>query len=238
MATNSYKEESNEALDKAKNFWSENQKKIVIFGSLVILMLASYIAYNNFYAEPRKLKAEEEIYMAESYFDNMASTKFNKDSVNIVLNGGNINGYSIKGVLSVIKNYDGTPTAERAKYIAGTCYYQINENDKALNYLKNFDARGALQIQMRAHIMMGNIYAAKKNTTEALTQFKKATTVNEKDEMLTPNALLICARYASYINNSKEAIDCLKKLKEKYPNADPVRNGEVDKRLASFGELN
>jgi len=230
--------ESVDMMDKAKSFWAKNSKIVVYGGVAVILILASYIGYEKLIKEPKELKAAETVFLAENIFDKMASTGFNKDSVNIVLNGGVLDGANITGLLKVINNYGGTKTADRATYMVGACYLQIKEYDKAIKYLNDFNGGEAMQIKSKAFLMLGHAYAEKNKVTEAMGAYKKAAEVNTKDEAITPDALMVCGAYAEYNNKNAEAIEFFKKLKENYPLYSAVSSGEVDKHLARLGEFN
>ncbi len=101
--------------------------------------------------------------------------------------------------------------------MVGASLPQIKEFDKAIKYLKDYDADGASQVQSKAYIMLGHAYAEKKKTEEAFEFYKKAATVNEKDESVTPDALMLSASYAEVLGKKKEAIELLKKFKDKFP---------------------
>ncbi len=231
-------QETNEVLQKAKGFWASNSKTVIYAGTALILLLGGWFGYQKLVKEPKELKANETVFLAESVFDKMASGSFSKDSVNIVLNGGTLDGSSITGLLKVISNYGGTQAANRSRYMAGACYLHIKEFDKAIKYLKEFDGNGAGQVQSKAYVMLGHAYAEKKQTGEAFDYYKKAASVNEKDEAVTPDAMMLAASYAESIGKSKEAVELYKGLKEKFPAYIAVSNGEVDKLLARLGEFN
>lgn len=55
------------------------------------------------------------------------------DSVNLALNGDGMNW----GFLRVIDKYGGTKAGNLANFYAGDCYIKLNENEKAIKYLKN-----------------------------------------------------------------------------------------------------
>ena len=95
--------EQNEILDKAKGIWSNYSKMITYTGAAIIILASGWIGYQKLIKEPKELKAAERIFLAEDLFDKMATTGFNKDSVNIVLNGGNFNGSNVTGLLKIIK---------------------------------------------------------------------------------------------------------------------------------------
>lgn len=229
--------EQPEVLARAKGFWDQYSKPIIYVGSAIILLITGWYAYQNFIVLPKEKKANELIFPAENLFDKMASSGFSKDSVNTVLNGGSLEGNKVTGILSIISGYGGTHSGNRAKFIAGASYLQIGEFDKAIKFLKDFDGNGAQQVQSKAYILLGHAYAEKKKTEEALSYYKKAATVNTKDESITPYALLMAASYADAIGKSKDAIDLYKELKEKYPSNESVTNGDVEKHLARLGEF-
>jgi tetratricopeptide (TPR) repeat protein len=73
---------------------------------------------------------------------------------------------------------------------------------------------------------------------EALSYYKKAAEVNEKDESATPDALMVYAAYAEQNGKNEEAIAAYKKVKNNFPTFPSSSNGDVEKRLARLGELN
>lgn len=222
---------------KAKSFWEKNSKIISYLGLVIIAVIVGWYSYNNFIKLPKEKSASEAIFPAENLFGAMATAGFNKDSVNKVLNGGVVDGTTITGLLKVISKFSGTGAGNRANFMAGACYLHINEYDKAIKYLKEFDANGAHQIESRAYVMLGHAYAEKNNKSEALSYYKKAASVNEKDEAISSDALMLAANYAEANGDSKEAIALFEKLKEKYPASSPVTSGEVDKFLARLGVI-
>jgi len=229
--------DSTVVVEKAKNIWASYNKVIIYGGTALILIMAGWIGYQKFYKEPRELEAGETIFQAESLFGKMATSGFNKDSVNIVLNGGKLDGNTITGILKVISKYDGTLTADRARYMAGACYLQIGEFDKAITNLKSFKGGDASQVKSKAYVLLGHAYAEKNQVAEAMENYKKASEVNEKDESITPDALMLCGNYAEANGKNKEAIDFFTKLKENFPTYISVSNGDVDKHLARMGEF-
>src|ERR1700712_3459476 len=156
--------DSDVVIQKAKGFWDKYSKPIIYVGGAVILLIGGWYGYQNFIKLPKEKAANDMVFSAEGIFDKMASTNFSKDSVNIVLNGGSLEGKKVTGLLKVISSYDGTAAANRAKYMTGAAYLQIKEFDKAIKYLKDFDANGATQVEMMADKMMGDAYAELKKT--------------------------------------------------------------------------
>lgn len=225
--------ETNEAVEKAKDFWTRFSKPIIYVGSAVILLAGGWYGYNKFVKEPNEAKAVDMIFPAETLFDKMAlQGNFNKDSINLVLNGGT--GISA-GVLKVISTYGGTEQGNRAKYIAGACYLHLGDFNNAIKYLKDYSTSGT-QVQTAAYMMLGDAHAELKKNDDALSYFKKAAAVNTKDEFMTPEALYKAAQLAESINKSSDAIDLFKKIRYEYPKS--PRSADVDKNLARLGVFN
>ena len=193
--------EQPDVVKRAKGFWDKYSKPIIYIGSAFILLIGGWYAYKNFIVLPKEKKASELIFPAENLFDKIASTNFNKDSVNTVLNGGSLNGAKVTGILSIISNYGGTKSGNRAKFIAGASYLQIQEFDKAIKYLKDFDADGATQIKSRAYGMMGDASVEFKKNDDALEYYKKAADVDDNDEYTFSDFLFRAALFAESTGN-------------------------------------
>jgi tetratricopeptide (TPR) repeat protein len=225
--------ETNEVVEKAKDFWTRFSKPIIYVGSAIILLVGGWYGYNKFVKLPNETKAADMLFSAEQLFDKMAQQgSFNKDSVGRVLNGGN--GVTT-GVLKVISSYGSTDAGNRARFIAGACYLHSGDYNNAIKQLKDFSTT-ATQVQAAAYSLIGDANAELKKNDEAFDYYKKAAAVNTKDEFMTPEALYKAALFAENINKSSEAIDLLKKIKDEYPKSS--RAGDVDKYLARLGVLN
>lgn len=224
-----------DALQSAKSFWDKNGKMLTIGLGAVLVLVVGYFAYKALVVAPKEKKANELVFNAENLFDAMAGGNFNKDSVNIVLNGGTVGEKNVTGLLKIINNYGGTAAGNRANYMVGASYLNIGEFDKALKYLNAFDANGASQVGIQAEILIGQAYAEQKKTDDALTHFKKAASVNTKDEGMTGNALFLAANYADQIGKTEEAKELFKKLKNEFPKHSSVLSGDVEKYLAKLG---
>lgn len=224
--------ETNEVLERAKGFWAKFSKPIIYVGSALILLVGGWLAYKNLVLAPKIEKSADVIFPAEQLFDKMTQTGFNKDSINLVLNGGS--GVTT-GILKVASTYSGTPAGNRANFIAGACYLHNKEFDKAVKYLKEFST-DATQVQTAAYSMLGDAYAELKKNDDALSYYKKAASVNSKDEFMSSESLFKAASFAEATGNTKEAIELYKKIKEDFPKN--IHNSEIEKCLARLGVFN
>jgi TolA-binding protein len=236
MADKQVKAEQHDAdvVAKAKGFWASYSKKIIIAGSVVIVLLGGFLGYKYLVSIPNEKKADDLIFPAEKLFGLIAgSSTYNKDTVNMVLNGDKASG--VTGLLKIASNYGGTQSGNRAEYMIGACYLQLKQFDKAIEHLKEFDANGASQIQSKAYLLLGHAYAEKKKTDDALDYYKKAGSISGLDEYMASEALYMAGRYADALGKTKDAVELFQELKDEYPSSQRVGSGEIDKYLASLG---
>ena len=151
------------------------------------------------------------------------------DSVNLALNGDG----QYDGFLRVISKYGGTDAANLAQLYTGICYIKLNENEKAVKYLKKFST-SSKPTQALAYKLLGDADADLGKNAEALEYYKKAAHHFEKDETGSAQALFLAAYLADRVmKNSKEAIALYKELKEKFPKTEHAK--DADNYLAQLG---
>lgn len=230
--------EADVIINKAKGFWAKFSKPIIYIGGAIILLGGGWLAYKNFVKVPAQEKAEAAFFPAEQMFDKMvASGNYNKDTVNIILNGGtNATGAKVTGLLKIISGQSGTPAANKAHYLAGALYLHTKEFDKAISQLKAFDGNGAHQLQSVAYGMIGDAYAELKKNDDALSYYKKAASENPDDEFITPDALMKAGMFSETIGKTKDAMEMYQKIKDRYPNSSQGKM--IDKYLARLGVTN
>ena len=217
------------------NFWTKNRKLITSALIGFCIGVALFLAYKFLYKAPREIEANEAIFPAENLFGKMDKTGFGKDSANIALNGGTLDGMKVVGLLSIINKYGSTKSGNRASYLAGATYLHIKEYDKAIKCLNDYSLGDVYQTMIGKYKMLGLAYSELKKNDDALDAFKKATNVNKKDENFTADALMTAGAFAIKIGKSKEAIEFFTEARDEYPNFPAVSNGDVDKYLAKLG---
>ncbi|MFT4092456.1 MAG: tetratricopeptide repeat protein [Niabella sp.] len=216
--------EINETVERAKDIWAKNGKAIgLVLGALVILA-GGFFAYKEFIVKPKQAEAADKSFKAEAYY--------RMDSINLALNGDGVN----PGFIKIAGTYSGTKTGNLAKFYAGVCYLKLNQNAKAVEYLKDFST-DSKQIQQRAYLLLGDAYGDMGKGSEALDYYKKAAHYFESDQQASSDALFRGAYLAQHVlNNKDEAIELYKELKEKYPRTQ--QGFEADKYLAQLGVYN
>ena len=229
MADQNVQADELEVVEKAKDFWFRYSKPVTYIATAIILVFGGWYLYKNFVVLPQQEKANDMIFPAENLFDKMAQEGFNKDSIGLVLNGSD----GITGVLKIANNYGSTPAGNRAKIIAGACYLHSGDFNNAVKYLSDVSSTKATQVQTTVYSMLGDAYSELKNSDEALSYYKKAAEVNDKDDFMTSEALYKEGLYAETIGKTDDAIAIYENIRDNYPKT--AHAAEMDKYLARLG---
>ena len=206
--------EKNEAVNKLDAFWKKNQKIIVIVSLVVIVAAGGWWAYKQYVVKPKEEKARDAVYKAQRYFE--------MDSFRLALNGDSIS----KGFLYIIKNYDGTKTAELSHFYAGVSYLKLDEFDNAIKYLKDYSTDSRV-IQMKAWGCLADAYSSKNEKSKAIDLYKKAGRHFPEAQEMSSEYLFRAGQLLELENKKKEAVEIYKELKEKFPRTD--KGGQADR---------
>lgn len=209
------------AIAKAKDFWTKYGKLTTAISVAVILLAGGWYAWQNFVKKPKEAKAVEAMFRAEEYYK--------MDSINKALNGDG----QYWGFLKVIDQYGGTKAGNMANFYAGSCYIKINENEKALKYLKKFST-SSKPLQARAYKLMADAYGDLGQNSNALEYYKKAAYHFEKEEAFSSDCLFTAAYFAQKVmNDTKTATSLYQELKKKFPSTQQALDAET--YLAQMG---
>lgn len=210
-----------QVVDSPKDFWTRYSRPLMIGSAVIILGAAGYFGYKYLVQVPNEKKSVEAIFKAEQYY--------RMDSLQLALNGDGVN----PGFLKVIDKYGGTAAGNLAHFYAGDIYLKLGDFAKAAKHLDDFSTESKM-VQARAYKLLGDANAGLKKNEEALDMYKKAGYHFEEDNINSPDYLFFAAYFAHKVmNNSKEAIEIYKDLKEKYPQSQ--QGFEADKYLAQLG---
>jgi tetratricopeptide (TPR) repeat protein len=222
-----------DVVEKARGFWEDYNKPITYVGSAIIILFAAWMVYKYMFKIPKEEKADKIVFVTQKYFTEFTTAS---DSAKILLATKVLNGDGTNpGALKIINQYSGTPAANLCEYYAGACYLHLGQFAKSIQYLKNFDANGATQIESRSLGMLGDASAELNKNDDALNYYKKAAKVNDKDEFTSSEFLFRAALFAQSIGKTKEAIDLFKQLKTDYPLSQKA--SDVDRYLARLGDF-
>ena len=120
------------SLTASEQFIEKYQKTIVRAVIAVLVILGAFYGWKNFIYEPNVAEAENQIYVAQQYFE--------ADSFNLALNGdGNALGF-----IDIADQYGSTPSGNLANLYCGVCYLKLGEYQNAIEYLEKFSSNDAL----------------------------------------------------------------------------------------------
>lgn len=234
MSETKVKYDDADVVRKARGFWADYGKPVMYIGSVIVIILVGWMVYKYMFQIPKQEKANDVVFVTQKYFSEMGNAQSDSGKALLaakVLNGDGVN----PGALKIISRYSGTDAGNLAQYYAGASYLQLKQFDKAIKYLKDFDADGALQIESRAFGMIADASAELNKNDQALDYYKKAANVDDQDDFNSSQFLFRAALFAQVTGKTQEAIDLFKKLKEDYPLTE--RATEAERYLARLGEF-
>jgi len=204
------------ALTKTEQFLESNQKLIsIIIGSIVVVVVG-YLSLSKFYLEPRQTQAQEQMFMAQNYFE--------KDSFNLALNGDGNN----PGFLDIIDDFGSTDAGNLSYYYAGVSYLNMGQFQNAIDYLKKFDTNDVLlgPISLGAQ---GDAQLELGKTDKALDLYTDAYKNNDND-LTAPIYMLKAGELLESSSKSSDALKIYETIKQKFPESNEGRN--IDKYIA------
>lgn len=204
------------ALTRSEQFLEANQKLIGIIIGTIVVVTVGYLGMNKFYLEPRSTEAQEQMFMAQNYFE--------KDSFNLALNGDGNN----PGFLDIIDDFGSTDAGNLAKYYAGVSYLQLGQYDDALEYLKKFSTDDLLLGPVSVGAQ-GDAQLELGKTDKAISLYTEAYKMNDND-LTTPLYMLKAGELLESSNKAADALKLYETIKQKFPESNEGRN--IDKYIA------
>ena len=205
-----------EVLSKSEQFIEDNQKPILYVVGILILIVLVYFGFQRFYLIPKEATAQEQIFMAEKYFE--------MDSLDLALNGDGLN----PGFLDIIDDYKFTKTANLAHFYAGVSYMEKGDYETAIDYLKNFDGNDQIVAAMGLGAI-GDCLIELGNSKKAADYYLEAAN-DDENEFTSPLFLMKAGWTYEIMKDYNKALNCYKQIKEDYPQSNEAR--EMDKYIA------
>ena len=192
----------------------------MIIGVVAVVVLG-YLGYNEFVAKPKQTNAMNDMFQAQKYF-NEAMTAVEKDSLlNLSLNGGE----GKYGMLDIIEEYSGTPSANLANYYAGTAFLRLKDYKKAVEHLSDFKSDDEILAPL-AKGNIGDAFVQLNQQEDALDYYEQAAEMRN-NEYTTPMYLYKAGAVALDLGKADKALTYFKRIKEDYPNSTEASTVEV-----------
>jgi len=200
-----------ESASKTEAWVEKNQKFILGFVGVVALGVLGYLAYTQFVQEPKEMEATNEMFQAQTYYE-QALNGVSKDSLfNLALIGGE----GKFGFLDIIENYGGTNAANLSNYYAGMSYINTGKYQEAINHLDNFNSDD-LMLSSLAKGGIGDAFAQLNQNDQALKYYLDAARLNP-NEVTSPRFLLKAGIISMQIGDSDAALKHFSEITKTYP---------------------
>ena len=191
---------------------SKYQNYIIGFVGLTVLAVLGYLGYENLIFQPKSDEANNELFTAQNYFNNALSDTENSDSLFLLsLNGGE----GKYGFLDIIKNYSGTDAANISVYSAGMAYFNLNDFQNSIEYLKNFNSDDEI-LKALAVGVIGDSFAELNQLDDALDAYRRAAN-SSSNKFSSPKFLLKAGNTATLLGKKSEALKYYNRIKNDYP---------------------
>ncbi len=203
-----------ESASRSEQWVSKNQNYILGTIAAIAVVVLGYLAYNQFILEPKSVEANNELYYPQQYFEQAQQNPEIKDSLFLLALNGAEGKY---GLLDIIDEYKGTKAANIATYAAGMSYLNLQQYDKAIDYLEQYspaeELPGALAIGG-----IGDAFMQLGQPSDALSYYEKALNFDD-NEFTTPRYLYKSGVTAMEIEDYAKALQHFQRIKDDYPNA-------------------
>jgi TolA-binding protein len=201
-----------EGANKTEEFVAKNQNIILIVIGVIAVVVLGYLAYERFVVAPNEEAATNEMYQAQSYFDDaLIAPSTTKDSLfNLALNGGE----GKYGFLDIADEYSSTDAGNLANYYAGMAFLNTGKYKEAISSLEDFSSDDLILAPL-AKGAIGDAFLQLNQAEEALGYYESAASMNA-NEFTTPKFLLKAGITAIELGKADAAVKHLTELKDKY----------------------
>ena len=178
----------------------------------IVIMVLGFLGYSSLVLEPNSEEANNELFTAQTYFSQALNDNENSDSLFLLsLNGGD----GKYGFLDIIENYSGTNASQLSYYSAGMAYYNLNDFENAIKYLKYFDSEDDV-LKSLALGGIGDSFAELDQLDDALSYYELAFKVSDNN-FTAPKFLLKAANTASLLKQNSLAKKYYKSILKNFP---------------------
>lgn len=191
------------ALSKTEQIIEQNQKIILIVVSIIVVIVLGFFGYKKLYLAPLNKDAQEQMFMAEMYFDQ-------QDYEKALYGDGNYLGF-----LDIIDDYGSTKSGNLANYYTGIIYLKQGKFDEALDYLKSFESDDKI-IGPLALGAIGDAYVEKGQPENAIDYYLKAANTHQND-FITPMFLLKAGWTYEMLGEYSKALRTFERIEDDYP---------------------
>ena len=199
-----------EGASRTEEWVAKNQKFIIGFLVVALLVVVAYLLYQKFIAEPKEEEAATEIFTAQQNFQKALDGTSSDSLFKLALNGAE----GKLGFIQIADQYSGTDAGNLANYYAGVAYLNTGKYTEAIQSLEKFSTKNAI-LDALSKGAIGDAFAQKNQQKEALEYYVKAIKAATND-FTTPRFLQKAGQVELMLGNKSEALKHFTEIKEKY----------------------
>ncbi len=209
-----------EALTTSGSWIVKHQNAITWVITAILAVVLVIMTVHNYYLKPKNNEANNEIGKAVVYFAaHDYQTALNGDDTDCI------------GFEQIADNYALTKGGKLAALYAGLCYYNLEDYESAVKYLKKFDSKD-LNVAPAAKEKLGDAYVALGELNKAVKCFEKAAAYN--NNVIAPISLKKAGLVYLELGNNKAAKKAFQSIKDNYPNSQEAQ--DIDKYIANIND--
>ena len=206
---------------KTEEWISKYQNYIITVIGIVAVSVLSYLGYQSYIFEPKKLEAVSELSQAQYYFELAVNGQEPDSLFRRALNGGE----GKYGFLDIIDNYSGTPAAKLATYSAGMAYLNLGDYVNAIDYLDQFDTDDVI-LKALAKGAIGDAFAEIGQPDEAYDFYEAAVEASD-NSFSAPKYLFKAGILGASLGKNSAALDYFRRIQSEFPDSAEARKVEV-----------
>lgn len=190
-----------EKLEGAEHWLEENSKLVIGMSTVILLLVAGYFGFQ-YYKTSQDSQAQREMFQAVYYFE--------ADSLSLALNGDGNN----LGFIDIIDEYKYSAAANLAHFYAGVAFMKQGKFEAARLYLSDFSSDDIL-VQARAYSLIGDAFMEEEKYDDAASYYNKAADY-KPNKFFTPIYLMKAALAYEKLNQNDKAKEAYNTIITKY----------------------
>ena len=220
-----------ESASRSEAWVAKNQNYILGVIGVIAVAILGYLAYGQFVQGPKEASASNELYYPQQYFDQAVNAPAQQDSLyTLALEGAE----GKFGFIDIIAEYPGTKAANQATYAAGTAYMNMQEYEKAIDYLEDFSSDDMILAAI-AKGRIGDAFMQLDQANFALEYYEQAVAY-DTNEYSTPMYLYKAGIAALELKQNDKALQYFQRIKDEFSKSDEARTIDAFIGMAKNGK--
>ncbi len=210
-----------EGASKTEQWVIANQKYIFIVVGLAAILVLGFLGYDKYIKGPKERQAMNDMFTAQSYFNDAVSGVSQDSLFTLSLNGAD----GKYGMLDIAENYAGTEAGNLANYYAGMAYLNMKDYSNAITFLNAFTSDDDVLGPM-AKGGIGDAFVQLEQLEDAYDYYVQAAE-SKTNNFTAPMYLQKAGVIGLKIGKNKQALQHFNAIKNNFPDSNEAQNVDV-----------